>query len=168
MKYKQHIGIGITVYLFALIPISAWILYRQGMPVSELWQNRWNILSQFWWEVLICFALCLIGAMMPDIDIKSISQKVIYVIIVVVDVILILFRYDRQAAILGLIAMLPMLTSHRGPLHSVLAAIVLPAPVLFIPIMITGNLSYRSLGISYYIAFLFGYVSHLFADREGN
>jgi len=168
MKYSQHVGIGITVYLISLIPISAWILFRQGMPIGELWHSKWAIFNQFWWEILICFALCLIGAMMPDVDIKSRSQKVIYIILVIVDIVLILFRYDRPAAILGFLAMLPMLTSHRGPFHSILAAIIVPVPALFIPVMIAGNMDYKNFGVSYYIAFFLGYLSHLIADREGD
>lgn len=165
MKYSQHISIGIGTYFIALIPITAWILYRQGLPISELWQNRWGIFRHYWCEIGICFVLCVFGAMMPDIDIKSRSQKIIYAVLVAGDLTLILLKYYKQSAVLGLLAMLPMLTSHRGPFHSILAAVIVPIPFLFIPVMLIGNMDYRQLGVSYYIAFLAGYVSHLVADR---
>jgi membrane-bound metal-dependent hydrolase YbcI (DUF457 family) len=158
MMFRGHVRVGIATYFIAIVPIVAWILYRQNWSVAEL--------GQYWWEILICFVLCVLGAMVPDIDIKSKSQRVIYAILIPVVLALILFRYYKEAAILSFFAILPNMLKHRGLLHSRPAAIILPVPLLVIPILVTGKLEYQQLGVSYYIAAVFGYMSHLIADRK--
>lgn len=159
MMFRGHVTVGITTYFLALIPIAAWILFRINWAFTELWR--------YWWEFLICFALCVLGAMFPDVDIKSKSQRFIYSILVVIDLALVLFMYYKEAAILGLFAILPNTLKHRGATHSRLSAILLPVPLLIIPILAIGKLEYQQLGVSYYIAAVFGYTSHLVADRKG-
>ena len=158
MIYGQHVRRGIAAYFIAVVPIIAWILYRQNWSVAEL--------GRYWWEILICFVLCVLGSMVPDIDIKSKSQRVIYAILIPIDLTLILFMYYREAAIVGFCAMLPNVLKHRGKLHSRSAAIILPVPLLIIPILVTGKLEYEQIGVSYYIAAVFGYISHLIVDRK--
>lgn len=159
MTYSQHVKWGIFTYFFAIIPIVAWILYRQDWSTAGI--------EGYWWELLICFALCVIGAMAPDIDIKSRSQRVIYFFLILIDILLILFSYYRAAALIGFFAMLPNIAKHRGKIHSLPAAVILPAPLLIIPIFVTGKLAYQQMGVSYYIAAVSGYMSHLIADRKG-
>jgi len=159
MTYGQHVKWGMFTYFIAIIPIVAWILYRQDWSTVGL--------EKYWWELSLCFVLCLLGAMAPDIDIKSRSQRVIYVFLIVLDVLLILFGYYRESALIGFFAMLPNIAKHRGKLHSVPAALILPAPLLIIPIIATGELTYQRLGVTFYIAAVFGYMSHLIADRIG-
>jgi hypothetical protein len=159
MTYGQHVKWGILTYFIAIIPIVAWILYRQDWSTAGI--------EKYWWELLICFGLCVIGAMTPDIDIKSRSQRVIYIFLILLDVLLILFGYYRASAIVGFFAMLPNIAKHRGKIHSFPAAIILPIPLLIIPIFVTGELAYRQMGITYYTAAVFGYVSHLMADKIG-
>jgi hypothetical protein len=158
MMFRGHVKVGIFTYFIAIVPVIGWILYRQNWSAVEL--------GQYWWEILICFVLCVLGAMVPDIDIKSKSQRVIYAILIPVDLVLILFMYYREAAILGFCAIVPNVLKHRGQLHSRSAAIILPAPLLIIPILATGKLEYQQLGVSYYISTVFGYMSHLIADRK--
>ena len=158
MVFGQHVRRGIVAYFAALVPIIAWILYRENWLATEL--------GRHWWEILICFGLCVLGSMAPDVDIKSKSQRVIYAILIPADLALILFRYYRPAAIIGFFAILPNVLKHRGQLHSRSAAIILPVPLLIIPILVTGKLEYQQLGVPYYIAAVFGYISHLIADRK--
>ena len=158
MTFRGHIMVGITTYFVAVVPIVVWILYRQNWIYKELWY--------YWWELLICFGLCLIGAMFPDVDIKSKSQRIIYSILIPIDLILILFTYYRAAAILGFFAIIPNTFKHRGVTHSPLAALILPSPLLIVPALADGRLEYQQMGVSYYIATMFGYMSHLIADRK--
>lgn len=164
MLFSGHVRVGIATAFFAVIPAAAWILYRQNWLVDAQYTQLW----QYWWEILICFALCILGAMIPDIDIKSKSQRVIYTLLITIDVVLVLFMYYKEAAILGLFAMFPNILKHRGQTHSPLAAFILPAPLLIIPILATGRMEYQQLGVSYYVATVFGYISHLVADRKEN
>lgn len=169
MMFRGHVKVGIATYFIAVVPIIAWILYRIDRAFAELWR--------YWWEILICFGLCVLGAMFPDIDIKSKSQRVIYAILIPIDLALILLMYYELAAMVGLLAMVPNILKHRGATHSRLAAIVLPLPLLIIPVFVIcklegqrfdyHQLDYHQLGVSYYIAAVFGYVSHLVADRKG-
>ena len=168
MKFGQHVSLGAVTYLPTLVLVLAWILFRQSLPMSDLWRSSLNIIVLHWWEIAICFLLCLIGSMIPDIDIKSTSQKVIYSILFIADLALILFRYYRASAILGFLALVPMLLKHRKQLHSYIAAVVLPAPLLFVPIFIIGIVDYRNLGVSYYLSALAGFLSHIIADGEGD
>jgi energy-converting hydrogenase Eha subunit A len=168
MKFSQHVGVGVITYLVVLLPVVAWILYRQGMPIADLSQNSLNIITKYWWEILVCFFLCVIGSMVPDVDIKSRSQMVIYTLLIIIDLVLILYKYYRESAILGFLAMVPMLTKHREQFHSYIAAVIIPMPLLFIPILINGEFDYHNLGVSYYISALAGYLSHIIADGEGD
>jgi hypothetical protein len=158
MLFRGHVKVGIVTGFVVLVPVVAWILYRGNWSVVEL--------GQHWWEVLICFGICLLASMAPDIDIKSKSQRVIYALLILVDMLLILFMYYRAAAMLGFFAIFPNVLKHRGQMHSRSAAIILPLPLLIIPIIATGRLEYQQLGVSYYIAAVFGYASHLIADRK--
>ena len=158
MMFRGHVKVGLITAFFAMAPVMGWILYRQNWSVMEL--------GQHWWEILICFALCVLGAMVPDIDIKSKSQRVIYFILIAVDLVLILTEYYREAAIIGFFGIVPNVLKHRAQTHSLTAAILLPAPLLIIPILATGRLEYQQLGVSYYIAAVLGYMSHLIADRK--
>ena len=159
MMFRGHVRVGIVTAFVAMVPVFAWILYRQSGSIVEL--------GQYWWEVLICFILCILGALVPDIDIKSKSQRVIYAILIFVDMILVLAAYYMIAAVIGLFGMMPNVLKHRGQTHSRIAAVILPVPLLLIPILATGNLQFQQLGVSYYIAAVFGYISHLIADRKG-
>jgi len=168
MRFGQHVGVGIATYFIAIVPVCAWIIYRQGLPFSQLWENLPSIFLQYWWEITICFFLCVIGAMMPDVDIKSRSQMIVYALLFAIDIVLIVLKYYRASAIMGCIAMLPMLTKHREQFHSYIAAFVIPAPFLFIPILFGVELEFKNLGISYYVSVLAGYLSHIIADGEGD
>ncbi len=169
MMFRGHVTVGVFTYLIAVIPVVAWILFRVNWETSELWQ--------YWWEIAICFVLCVIGAMIPDVDIKSKSQRVVYSFLILIELVLILLMYYEIAAVIGFFAMIPNILKHRGPTHSRLAAIIVPLPLLIIPALVASKLSgqrfdyrhiqYQQLGVSYYIATVFGYVSHLVADRKG-
>ena len=159
MMFRAHVAAGVSVYFVAVVPIAAWIMYRQSWSVDAL--------GQHWWEILICFALCVLGAMVPDINTESKSRRIIYTILVPVDLALILGMYYREAAIVGFFGILQNAMKHRGKLHARLSAIVLPAPLLILPILATGKLEFRQLGVSYYLAAVFGYASHLIADMKG-
>ena len=154
--YKQHARKGIKVGLFALVPVGVWLAFKA----------EWDILTLYrvWWKLPICLVLSYLFALFPDTDIKSISQRVIYLIWFVLDAILILYKYYREAALIGLLAMLPQLTKHRGWTHSWMAALIVPTPLLAIPVILTMDLD--AIGVSYYTAGVFGYASHLWADRK--
>lgn len=137
--------------------------------------------------ILGCFAIALLFGLWPDVDIKSRSQQIFYTVLFVLNASLILFlqRY-LEAALLGLFAMLPILSRHRGWTHSKITMILLPSLFLVIPIYVeypnwgTGWKELPDLfdslvtweglpdtlrkGLAFYLAGLIGYASHLYLD----
>ena len=116
-------------------------------------------------EIIIYSAIIIMFSLWPDIDIKSIGQKLFYTIFFVTDLILIfVFKEYKLASYFGLLIILPILAKHRGWTHSRITAILLPTPLLFVPMVIYGSEIFD--GIPYYCAAVTGYFSHLFFDRK--
>lgn len=117
------------------------------------------------WQYLIIFGLLYLAALFPDTDTNSVGQDIFYTFFVIVDLYLIFTQKWKEAAILGLIAMFPVVSHHRGWTHSFLAAIILPLPLLFpeflqVPTILTGWLMF--------LAVVVGYLSHLLLDKSQN
>ncbi len=105
---------------------------------------------------------CLAGALFPDIDTKSKGQYLFYAALLALDVGLLWRRQYQWAAWLGLVAIIPGVTPHRGWTHSVWAMFLVPLPLLAIPAWLYGepHLDY----LPYYLACVAGYFSHLLLD----
>ena len=116
-------------------------------------------------EIIIFTAIAVMFSLWPDVDIKSLGQKVFYTIFFVTDAILVFYFQDyKTAAFFGLLIILPILAKHRGWTHSRLTAVLLPTPLLLVPMYIfEGSLAQ---GIPYYFAAVTGYFSHLFFDKK--
>ena len=101
----------------------------------------------------------------PDVDIKSIGQKLFYSIFFLTDVALIFyFKELETAAYFGLLIILPILAKHRGWTHSRITAVLLPTPLLLVPMGMYGGTLLE--GLPYYFAAVTGYFSHLFFDKK--
>ena len=116
-------------------------------------------------EIIIFAAIAVMFSLWPDVDIKSIGQKVFYTIFFVTDAVLVFYFQDyKTAAFFGLLIILPILAKHRGWTHSRLTAILLPTPLLLVPMYVfEGSIAQ---GIPYYFAAVTGYFSHLFFDKK--
>ena len=109
--------------------------------------------------------IALMFALWPDVDIKSIGQKLFYIIFFVVDVILIFyFNNYKAAAYFGLLIILPILAKHRGWTHSRITALLLPLPLMLLPVYLNND-SLLS-GVPFYLSGVTGYFSHLFFDKK--
>ena len=183
--FREHWIGGLTAYsVFFMISLIATVC------VSILYKSSfdWNpTISMDPFGILACFTIALLFGLFPDVDIKSKSQKIFYSLIFVLDLSLILFfqRY-LEAAILGLFAMLPILSKHRGWTHSRLTMILLPGLFLIIPLyreyfnygvglrdlpeLFDALVEHENLdetlrsGLAFYVAGLIGYASHLYLD----
>ncbi len=113
--------------------------------------------------VLLWGCVALLGALLPDVDTNSHAQKLFYGLLLGVDLFLIADSHYREAALLGLLALLPQITKHRGLTHSLVAALMLPSPLLIAP-LVGVRLPYG--GLEYYVPFLLGYTSHLVIDKH--
>ncbi len=137
-------------------------------------------------KIVGCFAVAVLFGLWPDVDIKSKSQKIFYTVLFVLNVVLIVFlqRY-LESALLGLFAMLPIMSKHRGWTHAKITMILLPSVFLLIPIYAaysdwkTSDTFVDSLnalqewegltgavrsGFPFYVASFIGYATHLHLD----
>lgn len=117
------------------------------------------------WQTLagVCI-VAMLFALFPDIDIKSEGQKLFYWSAFILDALLIWGKQIHVAAYLGFIAMLPLLSKHRGWTHSPIAAILVPSPIIIIPYWYDGRM--LPLSILFYGAAVLGYVSHIALDGQ--
>ncbi|MGQ9630809.1 MAG: metal-dependent hydrolase [bacterium] len=126
-----------------------------------------------WWELPLWFALAMLGALWPDVDINSKGQTVFYALFIAVDFAFIFSRRYEYAAFLGLFAMLPAVSKHRGWTHSIWAMLILPLPFLLLHWFTTDATRTLSdwtgrpmslVGVPYYLAGVAGIMSHLILD----
>ena len=111
---------------------------------------------------LALFALCVMFGLWPAVDTNSKGQNLFYSIFFIADVVLILTGRFEQAAYLGLFALLPILSKHRGWTHTYWAMLLLPSPLVILP---WHHFPERPLaGLPFYGAAVVGYFSHLFMD----
>lgn len=153
--YKGHLfgatlfGLGYILALGYVFSIDA--AYRQFSAVEQVGYP------------LLLFALTLLFALWPDVDTDSKGQRLFYSIFLVTDLFLIATEQFRAAAYLGLVALLPVLSRHRGWTHTWWAMMLIPSPFLILPFLHVPD---RPLiGLPFYGAAVAGYFSHLVVDR---
>jgi membrane-bound metal-dependent hydrolase YbcI (DUF457 family) len=101
-------------------------------------------------------------ALFPDVDIKSRGQLLFYRLFIAADVLLIASGSYALAAYFGLLALVPIISRHRGWTHSVVAMLLVPLPILAIPMYLARSAALD--GLPFYLAAVTGYLSHLLAD----
>jgi len=133
-----------------------------------------------------CFAIAVLFGLWPDVDIKSKSRKIFYSMLFTLNIALILKQKYLESALLGLFAMLPIISKHRGWTHSKVTMLLLPCLFLFIPIyaaypswgaawdtlpdLLRSLVKWQELpdavrsGVPFYVASFIGYATHLHLD----
>lgn len=151
--YKGHIAGAVaanTVYIAAVKTIH-----------PQTINDTANLLSQT--EMLAgLFVIAILFGLWPDVDTNSKGQDIFYGLAFIADVVLLSTGRVEAAAILGLLAMTPILSKHRGWTHSKLAMVLVPSPFLIIPYLYRPEILHVALLI--YGAAFFGYFSHLLLD----
>lgn len=137
-------------------------------------------------KIIGCFAVAVLFGLWPDVDIKSKSQKIFYAVLFALNAVLIVFLQKYlESAVLGLFAMLPIMSKHRGWTHARITMVLLPSIFLLIPVYAahsewgTGGTLVDSLnalrawkgledavrsGFPFYVASFIGYATHLHLD----
>ena len=137
-------------------------------------------------KIIGCFVVAVLFGLWPDVDIKSKSQKIFYTVLFALNVVLIVFfQKYLESALLGLFAMLPIMSKHRGWTHAKVTMILLPGVFLLIPIYaaysewetngtlidaLTALREWEGLmeairsGFPFYVASFIGYATHLHLD----
>jgi len=152
-NYRGHVAGGVAagaVYASALMFV----------PVTQL--AEYAGLLQDWQALAAVFVIAQLFALFPDVDTNSKAQDIFFWIVFPLDILLIWGRAWQAAAYLGLIAMLPIVTHHRGWTHSKWAMLVVPLPIMLVPYL--GNSKVLAISIVYYGAAVAGYFSHLLLD----
>ena len=169
--YREHIRAGVQWYAaFLVIGLALWA-FRSALPVDAA-EFLIPISADFINSVFaigLCFVIAVLSSLFPDIDTKSKGQLLFYRLFLATDFALILLFYlknDKRflegAAFLGLAAMFPLIGKHRGWTHARISALILPAPLLFVPMAIQSKVVWD--GLPYFLAAFFGYASHLSQD----
>lgn len=115
-------------------------------------------------ETLLILGLVVLFAFFPDVDTTSKGQYLFYGIILAVDIFFLIRGAYRLSAIIGFLALLPILGSHRGWTHTLLAMVIVPSPILILPCFVLG-MDWKA-ALPYYLAAVTGYFSHLAIDRK--
>ncbi len=130
------------------------------VPVAQL--AEYAGLLNDWQALAAVFVIAQLFALFPDVDTNSKAQDIFFWIVFPVDVLLIWNGYWQAAAYLGLVAMLPIMTHHRGWTHRQWAMITVPLPIVLIPYI--ANDKVLAISLVYYGAAVAGYFSHLLLD----
>ena len=146
-SYKGHLAGGTLAFGLYLVALVVFFSFKPDL------------------NVLLWFGLCMLGALWPDVDTNSLGQKLFYGIFLILDCFFILAGCYKEAALLGLFALLPIVGKHRGWTHTVWAAFVIPSPLLILRVL---KPELNAGGLEYYIPVVIGYLSHLILDREIN
>jgi membrane-bound metal-dependent hydrolase YbcI (DUF457 family) len=140
--YKGHLVGGLTAYLLTLF-ICSW------------YQSSYQLLAEW----LLC---ALLGSLFPDVDVKSKGQNIFYVALFIGSLILLYQQRYVTLSYIAIVALIPLITRHRGLLHR----------FWFIILAIAGSAYalaswYPALSSRIYIDagfFLIGAASHLYLD----
>ncbi len=115
------------------------------------------------WQMLVgLMVICVLFALWPDIDTNSKGQNIFFGIAFAADILLIVNGRIEAAAYLGLIAMTPILSKHRGWTHSRWAMLLVPLPIVIIPYFYRPEVLLPAALL--YGAAVVGYFSHLLLD----
>ena len=153
--YKGHLA-GATLFVLGYIALLAY-----AFSVDAAYE-QFSVLEQIGYPLGLV-ALALLFGLWPDVDTNSKGQRVFYSIFLVTDLFLIATEQFRAAAYLGLVALLPVLSHHRGWTHTWWAMLLIPSPLLILPYL---HVPERPLvGLPFYGAAVVGYLSHLVVDR---
>lgn len=152
-NWKGHIAGGVVAGAVLTLGLSY-------VPVGQFAEAAGVL--QDWQAVAAIFIIAILFGLFPDVDTNSKAQDIFIGTAFIIDVLLILNEQFEAAAYLGLIALLPIITHHRGWTHAKWAMFVVPLPILLIPNL--GNDQILPVSAVYYAAAVAGYFSHLLLD----
>ena len=152
-NYRGHLGGAVAVCVVYVSAVSL-------IPVE--WAIKTGYVLANWQFVAALFIVAMLFGLWPDIDTNSKAQDVFFGLAFVCDIALIATGRIEAAAYLGLLAMTPIVSKHRGWTHSKLAMVAVPLPVLLVPYLYSPGHFIPSL--FFYGAALSGYFSHLLLD----
>ncbi len=152
-NYRGHVVGGIVAGF--LVSAGSYLVTSGNLPDGGALMQDWQLLGGV-------TLLAVLFGLWPDIDTNSKAQDLFFGIAFVFDVVLLITEQYAAAAFLGLIAMTPIVGSHRGWTHSKIAALLVPTPILIIPYLANNYVGQTA--ILLYAGSVAGYFSHLLLD----
>lgn len=142
-SYRVHLVGGLVTYLAILQ------MMKHSNPSS----------------ITIAFGLlfCLLGALFPDIDVKSKGQKVFYSLLLGLLMMLLYQRMYCLFAVMSFLGIIPILVKHRGIFHHIW--FLLSMSFLGTLIVKSSCGTYERLMVNNCWFFFAGTVSHVLLDR---
>ncbi len=158
--FKGHI---IGAVIVDILVISLLFFISKYLQQHFHW-SLFSVLFPNYWNLAILILISIMFSLFPDIDTNSVGQHFFYFIFLALDIFLFLIKSYKWAAILGIFAMLPALSKHRGFTHSKIFAVIICSPLLLLPMYVEGNFTLS--GCPYFSPALIGYLSHLLFDGK--
>lgn len=152
-SYKGHLVGG-------FVGAAGYTVLMLFMPIEQF--AEYARLLNDWQPLTAVFIIAMLFALFPDVDTNSKAQDIFFWAVFPLDIILIWQGYLQAAAYLGLVAMLPIVTHHRGWTHARWAAFVVPLPLVVVPYLY--NTKMLPISLVFYGAAVVGYMSHLLLD----
>lgn len=152
-NFKGHIAGGLVAG--SSVGLANYAVQVGHLPDGGTLLNDWQLLV----GVLV---LSVMFGLWPDVDTNSKAQDAFFGLAFVADIALIIGKQYPAAAFLGLLAMTPILGTHRGWTHKKLTMFLIPSPILIIPYLVTNHVG--DTAILLYVAAVAGYFSHLLLD----
>ena len=152
-NYPGHIAGG-------LVATAVYASTLMFVPVERFAESA-HLLND-WQALAAVFVIGMLFGLFPDVDTNSKAQDIFFGVAFPLNIVLIWNGYLQAAAYLGLIAMLPIVSHHRGWTHKKWAMVVVPLPILIVPWLYNDNA--LPIAIIYYGAAVVGYFSHLLLD----
>ena len=152
-SYKGHLAGGVVSGGAALAGFYAFTLGK--IPDGGVLLSDWQLIA----GTLIVAALF---GLWPDVDTNSKAQDLFFLVALIADLYLIINDNYVSAAILGLVAMTPIVGNHRGWTHKRWAAVIVPLPILLVPYLTVNSVG--DTAILLYVSSVAGYLSHLLLD----
>lgn len=152
-NYRGHIAGGA---ISGLAVGGVYLALQDGsLDVGQTVSSNWQLL-------VILMTISTLFGLWPDVDTNSKAQNLFFGVAFIANIILFVSGYFAASALLGLLAMTPIVGKHRGWTHSRIAAFLVPAPILIVPYLSTQELNQT--GLLIYCASVAGYLSHLLLD----
>lgn len=152
-NYKGHITGGAV---FGVVIVGSLNALPEGfLPRTQQVLHDWQL-------SIGLMVISVLFAIWPDVDTNSKAQNLFYSIGFVLNIFLIINGEFVLSALLGMLAMTPIVGKHRGWTHSKIAMILVPTPILAVAYL--SNEQIGPVGLLTYIVAVGGYFSHLLLD----
>jgi membrane-bound metal-dependent hydrolase YbcI (DUF457 family) len=142
-SYQGHIAGGIVTY----IVMSKLPLVPPDSPVTTH---------------ALLFSMTLLGSLFPDVDIKSMGQKVFYHLLALFVIFCLIQKKWVALIMMSLLGLIPLVSKHRGITHNPYFLII--APFVLHPIISHVIPVAQDFPRHYHLFFIAGAFSHLILD----